>query len=196
MFADRNATNKNVRRLPLVLVVITFFLQLSTRLLVPWDLSEYVELAISPTSQQDSTPETEDYVKEPPSEFLIIQAEQQSSTPETEFHKYIEDPLPSCVTDTLSTFKAAAIIKTRPLDNLIPLTLQFSSMLGPEWPIYIFTTTETIVHLAQSAAFGRYVDTDRIRIKTLPASTNFTGRTTPLNDTTNMMSDFLTRPWF
>ncbi|TVY13521.1 hypothetical protein LARI1_G009275 [Lachnellula arida] len=79
----------------------------------------------------------------------------------------------------------AAIIETRPLKPLIPLILHFSSVLGPDWPIHIFTTQTTIPH---SRSLQRALDCKRVQIRHLPTESTFTDR--------NSVSEFLTTPWF
>ncbi|CAG8959334.1 hypothetical protein HYFRA_00013104 [Hymenoscyphus fraxineus] len=83
------------------------------------------------------------------------------------------------------TRNVAAIIETRPLENLGPLILHFSSVLGPNWPIHIFT--EKTDHL-QSAALQRAVTLKNLVIHILPSNVTF--------NTRDAVSEFLTEPWF
>ncbi|KAI9056175.1 hypothetical protein LZ554_001103 [Drepanopeziza brunnea f. sp. 'monogermtubi'] len=50
----------------------------------------------------------------------------------------------------------AAIIEDRPLANLAPLLLHFSSVLGPAWPSVLFTSKNTFLN--QSIPFRRAVE--------------------------------------
>ena len=88
---------------------------------------------------------------------------------------------------SLNAPKVAAIIETRPLPNLIPLILHFAAVLGPEWPIVVFTSSETINHFTSAAAFQRYTDQGRFFLKALPPTTSFNDR--------ESVSTFLTKPW-
>ncbi|TVY39287.1 hypothetical protein LSUB1_G004728 [Lachnellula subtilissima] len=88
-------------------------------------------------------------------------------------------------TNTFSN--VAAIIEDRPLSNLAPLILHFSSVLGPDWPIVLFTSTGSTL-LNQSVAFQRAVDEGRISIRALPEDTNFENHAA--------VSELLTAPWF
>ncbi|TVY87605.1 hypothetical protein LAWI1_G008751 [Lachnellula willkommii] len=81
----------------------------------------------------------------------------------------------------------AAIIEDRPLSNLAPLILHFSSVLGPDWPIVLFTTTGSSL-LNQSIPFQRAVDEGRISIRALPENTQFENHAA--------VSELLTTPWF
>lgn len=88
---------------------------------------------------------------------------------------------------TLSDVKnIAAIIEDRPLTNLVPLLLYFGAVLGPEWPIVLFTTSRDI--LTHSPNVERALDEGRISIKILPEKINFADRPA--------ITEFLTRPWF
>ncbi|PMD58085.1 uncharacterized protein K444DRAFT_631145 [Hyaloscypha bicolor E] len=40
--------------------------------------------------------------------------------------------------------KMAAVLETRPLSHLLPLILHFSSVLCPEWPIYVFMSPSVV----------------------------------------------------
>ncbi|KAG9235176.1 hypothetical protein BJ875DRAFT_542324 [Amylocarpus encephaloides] len=83
------------------------------------------------------------------------------------------------------TRNVAAIIETRALDSLAPLMLHFSSVLGPHWPIHIFTNTTE--HL-KSAAIQRGIDQKNIKVHILPSNITFDNR--------DAVSEFLTQPWF
>ncbi|RDL39734.1 uncharacterized protein BP5553_04074 [Venustampulla echinocandica] len=88
----------------------------------------------------------------------------------------------------ISNRKAAAIVENRPLDNLIPIILHFSSVLGPEWPIHVFTNEDNIGNFSESTPFQRQVADGRFHVQTLP-------RGEALN-THASVSGFFTKPWF
>ena len=73
----------------------------------------------------------------------------------------------------LNSVNVAAIIEDRPLSNLAPLLLHFSSVLGPDWPIVLFTNPWKNPLLDASAPFQRAVVEGRIVIKALPRDTHF-----------------------
>ena len=83
--------------------------------------------------------------------------------------------------------KVAAIIENRPLDNLIPLILHFSSVLGPTWPIVLFTSLSPS-NLSNSAPFKAGLIDGQFEIRSLPSDAQFTDHKT--------VSAFLTKPWF
>jgi hypothetical protein len=65
------------------------------------------------------------------------------------------------------TKNVAAIIENGPLEKIVPLLLHFSSVLGPEWPIILFTSQDII---PTSSAFHRAIDGLRISVRFLPHS--------------------------
>ncbi|KAH8802509.1 hypothetical protein F5884DRAFT_473592 [Xylogone sp. PMI_703] len=84
--------------------------------------------------------------------------------------------------------KVATIIENRPLDNLIPLILHFSIVLGPEWPIVLFTDPSLLqLPPFKSAAFARFVNSGHISIIALGEDVHFADSIA--------VSDFLTTPW-
>ncbi|CZR64898.1 uncharacterized protein PAC_14798 [Phialocephala subalpina] len=87
--------------------------------------------------------------------------------------------------DCTITSNVAAIIDTRPLDRLMPLLLHFSSVLGPEWPIFFFTSPRNDIPL--SAPFERLIDECRIAVRFLPLNVDFNNRLD--------VSRFITEPW-
>ncbi|RDW56657.1 hypothetical protein BP6252_14070 [Coleophoma cylindrospora] len=89
----------------------------------------------------------------------------------------------STVTPLITT-KVATIIEDRPLDTLVPLLLHFSSVLGSEWPIILYTSQDM---LPASYPFQRAINENRIIIRTLPSEVHFR--------TQESVSDFLTQPW-
>src|SRR5277367_600394 len=83
--------------------------------------------------------------------------------------------------------KVATIIENRPFDNLIPLILHFSSVLGPTWPIVLFTSL-SLSNLSDSAPFKAGLMDGRFEIRSLPSDVQFTNH--------KDVSSFLTKPWF
>lgn len=94
-------------------------------------------------------------------------------------------PTISSSEDSTITRNVATIIDTRPLDHLMPLLLHFSSVLGPEWPIILFTAYENSI--PPSAPFKRLIDEHRIAVNFLPPGVDFSKRLD--------VSRFLTEPW-
>jgi hypothetical protein len=69
----------------------------------------------------------------------------------------------------VSTAKnVAVILDTRPLEKLVPLILHFSSVLGPQWPIHIFTSPLNEKAFSQSPSFVRQLNTGNMRFRELP----------------------------
>jgi len=95
--------------------------------------------------------------------------------------------VPATTLTTLNTTKAAVIIETRFRTNLIPLILHFSTVLGPTWPILIYTSAESVGLFSASAALSRYLHSGLIQIRILPQSVLFTN-----SDSVNA---FMTKPW-
>lgn len=85
------------------------------------------------------------------------------------------------------TNKAAVIIETRFRTNLVPLILHFGSVLGPTWPILIYTSAEAVGQFSTSAALARYIKTGIIQVRILPQTTLFTN-----SDSVNA---FMTQEW-
>jgi len=79
----------------------------------------------------------------------------------------------------------ATIIESRPLTNLAPLILHFATVLGPSWPIVVFTTDPSTT--PNSASFIRAIESGRVTVQALPANTSFHVR--------DQVSEFLTSPW-
>ncbi|KAL3420103.1 hypothetical protein PVAG01_08602 [Phlyctema vagabunda] len=97
-------------------------------------------------------------------------------------------PTSAETTNPLAGKNVAAIVENRPLDNLIPLILHFSSVLGPDWPIHIFTTDANAISLRSSATVTRNIDAGLIVIQPLPMSIDFKKHSS--------VSAFFTQPWF
>lgn len=83
--------------------------------------------------------------------------------------------------------KVAVIIEDRPRTNLIPLMLHFSSVLGPAWPIIMYTSEENAGLFATSEALARYMNIGIIQIRHLPPTVLFTN--------SDSVSSFLTKAW-
>jgi hypothetical protein len=83
--------------------------------------------------------------------------------------------------------KVAAIIENRQFDNLIPLILHFSAVLGPTWPIVLFTSLSPS-SLSDSAPFKAGLIDGQFEIRSLPSGLQFTSH--------KDVSSFLTKPWF
>ncbi|KAI3336752.1 hypothetical protein HD806DRAFT_16870 [Xylariaceae sp. AK1471] len=85
------------------------------------------------------------------------------------------------------TDRVAVIIEDRPLGNLVPVMLHYHSVLGPLWPVILYTSTQTADELLRSAPFSRAVASAEIEIRHLPADTSF--------DTHAAVSAFLASPF-
>ncbi|KAI4596505.1 hypothetical protein KJ359_005259 [Pestalotiopsis sp. 9143b] len=95
---------------------------------------------------------------------------------------------PPAATPRRHTDRVAVTMENRPLANLIPVILHFHSVLGPEWPIVLYTTATTSANLTgTSSAFARAVDDARVEIRHLPASAKL--------DSHRAVSLFLADPW-
>jgi hypothetical protein len=96
-----------------------------------------------------------------------------------------QDNLPfSLSPNTNQPKNVAVIIEGRPLRNLAPLLLYFSSILGPDWPIILFTSGDRQLN---SPAFRRAIDGGRISVQSLPDGVHF--------DKHQAVTEFLTLPW-
>lgn len=88
--------------------------------------------------------------------------------------------------------RVAAIVETRPLDSLVPLILHFSLVLGPDWPVHLFTHQSTIDFYTSSdtlsAPFQRSLKSGQIRLVALPETAHF--------DSAEHVSIFLASKWF
>lgn len=90
------------------------------------------------------------------------------------------------VSDSLSiTDKVAVIIENRLFNSLIPLILHFAAVLGPTWPIILYTSSEVMDSLQNSTALARMER--QIQVRPLPAGTEFR--------THGSVSKFLTDRW-
>jgi len=85
---------------------------------------------------------------------------------------------------TEATNNVAVIIEDRPLSNLAPLLLHFSSILGKKWPI-ILVGPENI--LPNSTWIRRAIEEHHITVRSLPDDVSF--------DNHQAVTEFLTQPW-
>jgi len=108
-------------RLAAVVLMITVILLLFSRFTSSWDLH------LSPL---------------PLSSHLVPQPEDGTTNiPKTLSKNYMVYCKPK---------KAAVMLETQPLPALIPLVLPFSTLLGPDWPIYIYTSESNAVTFKKS----------------------------------------------
>lgn len=81
-------------------------------------------------------------------------------------------PQPQIANITTSN-KVAVIIETRRSGNIIPLILHFSAVLGPTWPLIIYTSAENFGSFSTSAALLRHQASGRIIVRSLAPGTWF-----------------------
>jgi hypothetical protein len=92
------------------------------------------------------------------------------------------------ITANISTSnKVAVIIETRKYNTIIPLILHFATVLGPSWPIVIFTNSENFGTFTTSHALLRYQQAGRVHIRPLEEGTYF--------PSWNSVSWFMTKKW-
>ncbi|CZT47743.1 uncharacterized protein RSE6_08342 [Rhynchosporium secalis] len=94
---------------------------------------------------------------------------------------------PGVTANVTTSRKSAVIIETRRSASIIPLVLHFSAVLGPEWPVIIYTTQENFGSFMTSQALLRHVKSGRVVIRALAEGLYF-----PNWDS---VSAFLTTPW-
>ncbi|KAL8735241.1 MAG: hypothetical protein Q9181_002895 [Wetmoreana brouardii] len=70
--------------------------------------------------------------------------------------------------------KIATIIEDRPLANLVPLILAFSSVLGQGWPIRIFHGPQNVRLLETSIPMKRMIESGHVTLQRLPENFEFT----------------------
>ncbi|KAI9646541.1 hypothetical protein NHQ30_004534 [Ciborinia camelliae] len=102
-----------------------------------------------------------------PNQFL---GEKSNATIET---KPIADEFGDYFNGTIFN-KVGVIIEDSYRPEVIPLVLHFSSVLGPSWPILIYTSIEEVGRFSSSAALSRYLTPGLIQIRNLPQSVLFT----------------------
>jgi hypothetical protein len=89
--------------------------------------------------------------------------------------------------DITTSNKVAVIIETRESAAIIPLILHFSAVLGPDWPVVIYTSAENFGSFSTSEALLRHQHGGRIVVRSLADGLYF-----PNWDS---VSNFLTTPW-
>ncbi|KAI1335745.1 hypothetical protein F5Y15DRAFT_419627 [Xylariaceae sp. FL0016] len=136
------------------------------------DDAEALFASTTPDAEIHTDPETQ------PSD-----TDRNSSPPTTEAEA--EAPIPP--PNPKHTDRAAVIIENRPLENLVPLLLHFHSVLGPRWPVLLYTTPSTAATLLASCAFARAVRDGDVEIRYLLPTHAFA--------THHAVSLFLTDAW-
>jgi hypothetical protein len=84
--------------------------------------------------------------------------------------------------------RVATIIETRNLPHLIPLLLQFLSVLPDTWPMLVWGSRENIEVLKQSPAINRALQSGRLNITLFPDEFDIGSQ--------EYLSRFLTKSWF
>lgn len=95
--------------------------------------------------------------------------------------------LPGYTANVTTSPKVAVIIETRPSAALVPLILHFSAVLGPDWPVIIYTPAENFGSFSTSQSLIRHQKSGRIIIRALPEGLYF--------PTWDSVSEFLTTTW-
>jgi len=83
--------------------------------------------------------------------------------------------------------KVAVMVESRFRTPLVPLIIHFSIVLGPDWPIIIYTSAESESSFFSSVALSRYLDTGLIQVRILPQTVLFTSPSS--------FTDFMVTPW-
>jgi len=78
-------------------------------------------------------------------------------------------------------------METRPRPLLVPLILHFISVLGPAWPIIVYTTPENLGLFSTSASLQRHLQSGAVSIRLLPPTVLFTN--------SDSVSRFMASPW-
>lgn len=68
----------------------------------------------------------------------------------------------------------AVIIETRIHGSLVPLLLHFAAVLGPSWPVILYTSPEMLSFLSNSSALTRQQSNGQIILRLLNDSPKFT----------------------
>ncbi|KAH8601785.1 hypothetical protein B0O99DRAFT_680904 [Bisporella sp. PMI_857] len=98
----------------------------------------------------------------------------------------IQSSSPHPPTTAIDSTNIAVIIEDRPLPKLAPLLLHFSSVLGPAWPIILYTTRNQH-SVPKSAPFRRAISEGRILIRHVPFGIQFSRQ--------QDIAEFMTLPW-
>jgi hypothetical protein len=167
---DRKRRSRNIVFASFILLIVIWTVKLSfpESTLLPNYASQSPSQSSLPTSKPPSEPESDGRWRSKPGDKLIL-------TSDVPFNGTISN-------------KAAVIIESRYRTNIIPLILHFNSVLGPSWPILIYTSPESIGGFSSSAALQRYIQQGAIQIRILPQTVLFTN-----SDSINefMMSNWL-----
>lgn len=83
--------------------------------------------------------------------------------------------------------KVAVIVETRTAGNLVPLILHFAGVLGPTWPILVYTDTQMTGSFSMSASLNRMQEMGRVVLRPLPQGMSF-----PSWDS---VSNFMVKRW-
>jgi hypothetical protein len=104
-------------------------------------------------------------------------------------HAGLSNPYASSDTAPIGQ-KVAVIVENRPLSNLVPLILHFSNVLGPSWPIVLYTggNLELQTLLGNSIPFQRAIRDGRVQPRSLPSDVKL--------DDHEEISAFFTQPRF
>jgi hypothetical protein len=153
---DRIRRSRNIVFISFILLIVIWTVKLS----FPQStlLSNYTSQTSSqsslPTTKATSKPESNGRWRSKPGDKVIL-------TSDVPFNGTVSN-------------KAAVIIESRYRSNIIPLILHFNSVLGPSWPILIYTSPESIGGFSSSAALQRYIQQGAIQIRILPQTVLFT----------------------
>jgi hypothetical protein len=126
-------------------LAITFMLLFVARLATSYDQYPATSVHLDLDSPQDESIENPNAIfhePEPPPA-----APQVSSTSKTTTH---------------DSDKIAVILESRPLPHLVPLLLHFSTVLGPDWPIQVFTSPTTKSKLLKTPSLKRLVTAGKL----------------------------------
>jgi hypothetical protein len=131
-------------------LAITFMLLFVARLATSYDQYPATSVHLDLDSQDESieNPTAIFHEPDPP-----LAAGQVTSTSKTTAH---------------SSDKIAVILESRPLPHLLPLLLHFSTVLGPDWPIHVFTSPTTKSKLLKPPSLKRLVTAGKIKFADLP----------------------------
>lgn len=71
--------------------------------------------------------------------------------------------------------------------KLVPLIVHYTVILGPAWPILVYTSPEAASQFSSSAALNRYIALGAVQIRLLPQAVLLTN--------TEELNKFMTGPW-
>lgn len=84
--------------------------------------------------------------------------------------------------------KVAVLIENRPMTNLVPILLHFTSTIPPEWRVQFIGSDESVALVNSKPAIRQHVAIGKMDLKYIPSNTSVAGQ--------NEISAFLTDPWF